>query len=349
MFDRTSGWTGADGIYSIPLNGDERPGSTTPRTFFTFSDTFIGEVNAQGERVSGATLVNNTMALLDGTSPDPADIDFFWRTDAEGDPVAQVVPRPQTGEKTWFWPNDGVVVNNTLYLYSLRMQAGGGGAFGFEVDGISLLASDARTTPPFQRYRQTDAPLYLPKNASQGETTYGLAVLPNTKTARAPDPDGFVYVYGLRNDPNKKVVVARVPPGQIANFSAYRFWTGTAWSPAITAAVPVTSHVSSEFSVSPLPDGRYIMVFIVDTLSDKVAVRYADSPVGPWSDSTVVWRATEDDISADTYTYNAKAHPHLSEDGRLLISYNVNTFDFFEHFENADIYRPRFIWLPLTG
>jgi len=26
----------------------------------------------------------------------------------------------------------------------------------------------------------------------------------------------------------------------------------------------------------------------------------------------------------------------------------VNTFDFLEHFRNADIYRPRFIWLPLS-
>jgi len=216
------------------------------------------------------------------------------------------------------------------------------------VDGVSLLASAADSVPPFSRYRQADAPLYLPKNGSMGDTTYGLAVMPNTPAAGAPAPDGFVYVYGVRNDFSKKLLVARVRPGAIANFAAYRFWTGSAWSPSITAAVPVTSRVSSEFSVSPLPDGRYILVFQLDTLSDKVAVRYGDSPVGPWSDYTVVWEAPEDDISPNTYTYNAKAHPHLSTPDRLLISYNVNTFDFLEHFRNADIYRPQFIWLPLS-
>ena len=37
------------------------------------------------------------------------------------------------------------------------------------------------------------------------------------------------------------------------------------------------------------------------------------------------------------------AHPHLSKPGELLISYNVNTLNFWDHFNYADIYRPRFI------
>jgi len=259
LFDRRSGWTGADGIYSIPLSGDERPGSDTT-TFFTFSDTFIGQVNAADQRLAGSTLVNNTMALLAGRQPDPANIDFYWQTTAGGAPRAQVVPSGP---------------GRRLNRYSVPLTI-----FNFAVDGVSLLASAADSVPPFSRYRQADAPLYLPKNGSMGDTTYGLAVMPNTPAAGAPAPDGFVYVYGVRNDFSKKLLVARVRPGAFANFAAYRFWTGSAWSPSITAAVPVASRVSSEFSVSPLPDGRYILVFQLDTLSDKVAVRYGDSPVG---------------------------------------------------------------------
>ena len=33
----------------------------------------------------------------------------------------------------------------------------------------------------------------------------------------------------------------------------------------------------------------------------------------------------------------------------MLISYNVNTFDFWDHFSNAGIYRPRFIDLEIPG
>ena len=44
------------------------------------------------------------------------------------------------------------------------------------------------------------------------------------------------------------------------------------------------------------------------------------------------------------FTYNAKAHPHLSEGSRLLISYNTNIWNG----ENTPYcYHPRFIWLDL--
>nr|WP_238350973.1 discoidin domain-containing protein [Kribbella shirazensis] len=46
-----------------------------------------------------------------------------------------------------------------------------------------------------------------------------------------------------------------------------------------------------------------------------------------------------------TYCYNAKAHPSLSEDGRLLISYNVNRVGADPL--TTEIYRPRFVWLDL--
>src|SRR3989442_1562311 len=79
-----------------------------------------------------------------------------------------------------------------------------------------------------------------------------------------------------------------------------------------------------------------------------VAGRYGGSPIGPWGSAIPVYHAPEPDIDpANVYTYNAKGHPHLSRPGEMLISYNVNTFDFNENINNADIYRPRFIRLPL--
>ena len=81
LFSRSSGWTGADGIYWILLSGNESPGSgTNGRTLFVFSDTFIGEVNNAGERLPGSTLVNNTLAGLVRHRPDLAKIIFGRRT-----------------------------------------------------------------------------------------------------------------------------------------------------------------------------------------------------------------------------------------------------------------------------
>lgn len=347
LFDRSSGWTGADGIYSVPLSGDERAGSAGPsdKTYFTFSDTFVGEVGPDGHRLSGSTLVNNTTAVLRGGKPKPAKMQFFVNRDEDGDPIAQVVP--DTDPDHWFWPGDGIAIDGSLYEFSLRMKTGGGGVFNFAVDGISLLRTSTSDVPPFESYDQVDTPLYLPAAGGKGEITYGHALLPNTVEAGAPDPDGFLYVYGLQNDSTKRLLAARVVPDQIADFGAYEYWNGSSWVSDISAAEAMTARLSSEFSVTPLADGRYILVFQLDALSGKVAVRYGDTPVGPWTTPTVIWTAPEDDLTPDTYIYNAKAHPHLSTPGSLLISYNVNTFKFGQHFTNADIYRPRFIKLPL--
>lgn len=348
LFDRDSGWTGADGVYSVPLSGDERPGSAdATKTFWVFSDTFIGSVDAAGQRVPGAALVNNTNALLTGGVPDPAQMQFFWGAGASGAPAARVVPN--TSPSHWFWTNDGIAQNGKIHLYSLRMKPGGSGAFAFAVDGISLLTSQADHTLPFATYTQTVAPLYVAGGGSRGEAYFGVALMPNTATAGAPNPDGYLYIYGVRNDPlGKKLLVARVRPEGIERFADYRFWDGRRWVAGAGKAAPVTDRVSSEFSVTPLPDGRYILVFQLDALSKTIAVRYADSPTGPWGAPVPVWDCPEDTLTADTYTYGAKAHPHLSQPGELLISYHVNTFEFAEHFSDADIYRPRFVRLPLN-
>src|SRR5207249_8455413 len=44
------------------------------------------------------------------------------------------------------------------------------------------------------------------------------------------------------------------------------------------------------------------------------------------------------------FTYDAHVHPEFTdEQGRLLVSYDVNTFDVSKLLSNVDSYRPRFI------
>ena len=69
LFDRNNGWTGADGIYSIPIDRVEIPNSfTEQKTLFIFSDTFIGEVNSSDERIN-TIMIRNSYALLEGHEP----------------------------------------------------------------------------------------------------------------------------------------------------------------------------------------------------------------------------------------------------------------------------------------
>jgi hypothetical protein len=344
LFDRTSGWTGADGIYSIPLSGVEIPSdSSNDRTLFLFSDTFIGRVDSNNHR-KDTRLVNNTYAVLYSRQPDPQQINFYWGANQNGQPQAVFVPEtPNANPGDWYWLMDGIAVNEKIYIFGLRLKTGSGGDFNFEVVGVSLLSFILDAADSLQNSQQFDAPLYYKNDTDGWEIVLGQAVMSMTERSGNPNPDGYIYIYGPRNKSvQKELVAARVLPEDIEDFSKYEYWDGQVWSSDITNCAPITNGISQEFSVSPTDDGKFILVF---QFGDQVGFRLGESPVGPFGFYREIWHCPEVDNDPDIIVYNAKAHPHLSAPGKLLISYNVNTLDFWDTFIDADIYRPRFITL----
>ena len=351
LFDREQDWTGADGIFSIPLNGREDGGAHGPdsRTLLLFSDTAIGEVGPAGERLEGTKLVNNTLAVLRGTVPSPDRIEFFWGGKITGEPAAIFAPEtPDAKEGEWYWLGDGVAIGDKVHILAIRMRKTDAAVFGFATSGVNLLTLDLALPHPFGNQQQRDTPFFREPEGEHGDLTFGSGILVNTEPAGVPNPDGYIYVYGVRNDPSKKLMAARVRPVSFTDFDAWRFWDGDGWSEQLDDAAPITEQISNELSVSALADGRYILVFQVGGITADVGVRFGDSPVGPFGDIHRIYHAPEPSTDPETFVYNAKAHPHLSGPGELLISYNVNTFDFRgDFFRDSDIYRPRFIRLTL--
>jgi hypothetical protein len=112
----------------------------------------------------------------------------------------------------------------------------------------------------------------------------------------------------------------------------------------MTASASITDQVSNELSVSELPDGRYALIFQQSGLGRNVCMRLGKTPFGPFGPAIKLWDTSEALTLKGFYSYNAKAHPSLSKKGELLISYNVNSFNFFEDLKKEpNLYRPRFI------
>jgi GNAT superfamily N-acetyltransferase len=177
-----------------------------------------------------------------------------------------------------------------------------------------------------------------------GRVYFGSGVFVNTKRAGAPDPDGYVYIYGIMEG-DKSLIAARVRPRNIERFGRWTFWDGAGWSRQKEAVVPITNGVSNELSVTPSGDGRYLLTFTVMGLSEKIGIRVGESPVGPFGEIHEVYTCPEY-AGRGLLPYNAKAHYHLSEPGRLLVSYNTITLNFWEDIqEDATIYHPRFVWV----
>jgi hypothetical protein len=352
LFKRTSGWTGADGIYSIPLSGNDAPGSAAhSQTLFVFGDTFIGRVGPEGGRLQGTSICRNTVALLTGGKPCANRIHFHWNTDPQGGPEAVFTPStPNAAPGEWHWLMDGVSLNGKVYLFAQRMKPARGAVFNFAVDGAALLSVPIDSLTPPRQYKEVETPLHVELRDGRGEMIFGGAVMVNTRAARSPSPDGFIYIYGtLSNTLGKKLVVARVAPDCLEDFGAWRFWDGSDWAATIESSMTLADNLSSEFSVSPLSEGGFALVFQLNALGRDVAIQISKSPVGPFGQPLTVWTCPEPDLDPHIFAYNAKAHPHLSQPGELLISYNVNTFDSADHFSNADIYRPRFIRVQISA
>jgi hypothetical protein len=345
LFKRTSGWTGADGIYSIPLSGREIPSDAdSERTLFVFSDTFIGEVNTNGERVN-PRIVNNTLAFLEGNQPLPEQIQFYWPTNQNGQPLSVFLPEtPNTAAGEWYWLMDGIALNGKIHVFALRLKrAGTGDVFDFKVTGVSLVSFKLDTNFNLIDVTQVETPLFYQHPTGKWSTVLGQAIIPLHDASQNPASDGFIYIYGPRDKgTQKELVVARVLPENFEDFSQWTYWNGTTWGSEIQNCVPLTNQISQEFSVSPLSDSRFLLVF---QAGEQVAVRTGKSPTGPFGIYKTVYFCPEAAMDWQPMLYNAKAHPHLSAPNELLISYNVNSFDFFAHFSNADIYRPRFITL----
>jgi hypothetical protein len=168
-----------------------------------------------------------------------------------------------------------------------------------------------------------------------------------------PDGAGSLYVYGLdqTNVLDKKVMLARVPAESIERFETWRFWDGRVWAAEPSSATTIAAYAASEVSVHRLgqDDGnRWVMVYSELTLGPRVICRTAAAAEGPWSDAFEVCTCPEPASDARMLVYSAKAHPELSRPGELLISYCVNSTDFWHVAANAHVYRPRFIRVPIS-
>lgn len=350
LFNQTSGWTGADGIFSTPYHIGGRD-----RTLFCFSDTFLGQVDPVTRRRTSATMVSNSLAVLEGAEPDNQKMTFIYGASGNGSYTS--VFSPTGADWPRYWMGDWLVLNNKIYNFAMYVEQDLTKPPGwqFESTAVHRLSIPLDANKPhgidLENHTWVTTPLFVAANEDREKIIFGaVGVMVNSAAEGAPNPDGYIYVYGYINDwLNKRLVVARVLPEDFEDFGAWCYWNGAAWSTDIESVVGVADRMSSELSVTPLANGKYILVFQEGTIERYVCCRIGESPRGPFGDLQRIYFCPEPDIwpGQGIYTYNAKAHPHLSRPGELLITYNVNgSWDAL--LNNADIYRPRWLRLSLS-
>jgi hypothetical protein len=342
LFKRTNGWFGGDGIFAIPFSGVDA--NVDDSVLFLFSDTMVGQIN-EGKLQSGFKMVNNSVMVLRGEEARTGNSDFIVKKTPANEPTTLFIPSTDgTKAGDYYWLGDGFINHNNgrMYIFAYRIRnTDDGSAFPFREVGNALLSFPKGQKFPIERYEQKELPFSQESDSVQ--VSFGAAVLSNTPSDKTPTPDGFVYVYGIRSK-SKELIAARTKPEQVEDFTAWKFWTGHDWSDQLKDAVAIEDSVSNELSVTPIGGNQYALVYQYGGIYPTIYIQFAPTPIGPFGPRKKVWETTADINDPDLFTYNAKAHPAISKPGELLVSYNVNSFKFFDVIERMpDLYRPRFL------
>ncbi len=291
-------------------DGAYSTGLPNGKSLWLFGDSFHGTVEPDGSRTPGGAFVRNSLVLQTG--------DLLETLAVAGRPDGFLEP---THGDAWYWPADATVEGGRVRIFAARMVTTGTGAWDFHqvaTDVVTLRRSDLR---------EEGSPATV---AAGGDVAWGVAVL---------EDDDWTYVYGVEDRGfDKYAHLARAVAGNV--LGPWQYWTGQGWSSQAAASTRLFEGVSNQFSVMRRGD-EYVLLSQAHTFGRDIFVMHADSPAGPWVDKTVVY--TTPSWGADSYTYNAVAHPEFERNGAISVSYSLGTSDWGRLISQAELYRPRFI------
>jgi hypothetical protein len=336
-FPFTQGWEGADAAYSIQLSAD--------RYLWLFGDTFVGPPN-DAQRKHILAMPRNSIGIADCPPEKPCKLRYFWSKMGTNMPRAFF----DTGTEEWFWPLDGFVWKDKLYILLSRFEAKGEGAFGFQNIGVTLATIANFHSSPAQWKIQ-----YQPILAST------LVMPGNSIVVRGEYVNCFTFVdqHGTRYTaltrlPLKELKNAALSNGHWQYLSADGSWK--AWK---TGTLPDdTKHVMSagytEFTVRYHPAEKcWLAVMPANILEGRGLYSTAPAFEGPWSEPQTLYRYPEMQPGNANYTKNVfcyadKEHPELESSGSLVFTYACNSFVLNEVTTNPKLYYPMVVTMPMA-
>jgi hypothetical protein len=331
-FHQSTDWRGADSAYSIPLNAE--------RSVWLFGDSDIGDKDSKW------TMINNSASWLDnyGTS---MEMKFFWRGDRNK--PASVFEPPSSGE--WYWPGPGTTYDGNLYVFGKRVrrsQDAKAEQWDFDWYADDLLCLTPAEAEP-NAWKQST--LHLPEK--NGSVLFGTAVV---------DEDTYCYVYcsarkmaGLMSP--HPAIVARIPKAKLkdASDSDWTFWADEPKMFVETSdrASILFPDAAPEMTVTFIPAFKSYVAVYIPPLTDKILLRTAPTPWGPFSTPVEVYKCPEASLIADgknVLVYSAKDHPELRRSPKeLVITYSCNPGGIAAHSSNPDLCYPRAIKVQLDA
>jgi hypothetical protein len=309
-------FTGGDGAISVVIDKN--------KSVWFWGDSFMGEViGNHRDSLSNPLIMGNIFIELDGNKA---------RTICGGTvqkPSAVVPCDSVDGKETVYWPHHGFVKNNILHTYMVRIVFDP--VAWFITDGVSYIRM---SLPDYKIIDQQDI-----ESFAVNKIWYGFGFF---------EQGGYYYTYG--GTESRELHIAR---GKLVNdkLQDWEYFNGAGWSNDASTSKKLEGmdiKISTQFSIFP-HEGKYILITQDgEALSTDIYSYYADSPTGPWKNKKLLYTVPETLPDNNLYSYNAMAHPQYDEDGKLLVSYCINSKIPREIWDDVSIYRPRFLRVPYS-
>ena len=180
--------------------------------------------------------------------------------------------------------------------------------------------------------------------ANQNGVHYGHAVMPYQNA---------IYIYGTKSDSTGVKAVVHVAKAELVDnkLANFVYWDGASWQADATKTAKLEGlqkNISEQFNVFSLNE-KIVLVSQNRSGNAKEIYSYiADSPEGAFGHEKLLYTVDEPNFEQDSMmTYNTMVHPQYMKNDKILMCYNVNTYDLKKVFEKASLYQPRFFWVPV--
>ena len=317
VFRNDKFWRGADGAATIDLENG--------KILWLFSDTFI-DTAGTGLR-SNSVMINNSLAVQDGNELEKSKLSFYWKGERDNPKSFFELP----GE-TWFWTGHGIVVKGKLVIFLFEEKSTSEG-FGFESVGWTVAIID----------NPNDDPAKWKMKYVKGPENFGVIV----GSSAVLKDSNYVYAFGVKEPGTHETYLLRFEMEKLAqgDLKGMECWVENAWTKKVYHE-PIQAALFSgqtEFSVHFEPKlGKFIQIQTYGFGKSSIGYRLAEQLQGPWSDSVIFYTPK---LNHDKeFNYTANAHPELKSTG-ILITYNINNFDFEQLVKDESIYFPKLIML----
>lgn len=316
------GFVGADVGADVTLQDE--------RSIWVFGDT-IRTPDFEGQR-----FVRNSMLLLRRTGCSSVVI-----------PADHGAVIPDRADGVGYWPMDLAAVHRDGYdlvgVTLQRVHTTGAGIFDFEILGpaLALFRVPVGRTPELLFVRDLgkddpdpERPMWGAAVETNGDDLY----LYGTSRPR----DNSTFGWSLR--------VARVRILDLLDHRKWRYWDGAHWQrrPGRAAAlIPAIGGVSEVLSVFQRNGSWYAVSKRDEFLGTDLVIWKAPAPTGPFVASAPLAKIPSNS-EGGLLRYMPLAHPDLlPADDSVVVSYSRNVADLQRLLKDPDLYRPRFLQVPL--